>query len=117
MASILELARYEAGYTNESIAASGSETFFISALDQAAKSQFKSFNNLEVVNDSTIDLFIDLDGLSIRRRKLFAKSTIVIKAEQGIFWDTIKITNTSSTTAVDASTLNLTGRIVSLQVV
>lgn len=107
-----EIANYENGAQNAEIPISGSEIFFSLNADMAAKSQFGSFNNLEIVNDSANDLFIDLDGLTTRRRTLFAKSTMVIKAEQGIYFNNVKVTNKSAAAVVSASAISLLARIV-----
>lgn len=110
---VQEIALYESSATNAQINASSAETFFAAANDKQHQiKNNQSFNNLEIVNDSSNDLTIDLDGLSTRRRTLFAKSALVIKAEQGIFFTNLKITNKSSTAAVSASAINLIARIV-----
>lgn len=104
---------YESGYQNAEISASGSEIFFSETNDHVAKSQYnQSFNNLEIINDSPNDLTIELDGLSTRKRTLFGKSAMVMKAEEGIFWNTVKVTNKSSSVVVDAGDVSLIGRIV-----
>lgn len=103
---------YETSATNASIAASASESFLISTIDQEGKLQWGSFSYLEIVNDDVQTLDIDLDNLSTRRRRLFGKSTLVIKPSEGIFFNTLKITNTSSTTAVGAANIKIIARIV-----
>lgn len=107
----IEIGRYEATKSNAQITSGNSELFFIDKADQDARARWGSFNNLEIVNDSASDVFVDLDGLSTRRKKLFARSTMVIKSDQGIFWDTIKLTEDSSGT-INADEIKLTGRIV-----
>lgn len=109
---VQEKAVYEAGVQNASIAASGSEIFFSRQIDKEATQKYGSFNNVEIVNDSAQTIKIELDGLSTRARILFAKSTLVIKAEQGIYYNNIKVTNQSSTTAIGANEVFLIGRIV-----
>lgn len=108
-----ETALYETNATNASISASASETFFSADIDKKAIQKYNSsFNFLEIVNNSSNDLFIDLDGLTARRRQLFARSTMVIKAEQGIFFNNVKVTNQSASTAISASVISLLARIV-----
>lgn len=107
-----ETALFETSATNAEIAADASETIFITEDDKKATQKFFSFNNLEIVNDSDEDILIDLDGLATRRRTLFGKSAIVIKAEQGIFFNNVKITNKSSATAIPAAAVNGIARIV-----
>lgn len=103
--------RYENGAQNASIAASASETFFSGALDKAACSQWGSFNYLEIVNNSNNDIAVELDGLSSRRRILFARSAMVIKIEEGTYWNNVKLTNLSSTTAITAGDVALQAKI------
>lgn len=104
---------YEAGATNAEIAAAGYMIYFSGDADQAAKERFnQSFNSLEIVNDSDITLILELDNLTTRKRKLFAKSTLVFNAEEGTYFNTLKVTNTSATTAIAAGELNMIARIV-----
>ena len=103
---------YEKHKTNAEIAASASEYFFIESDDVANKDRYGSFSYLEIVNDSNIDIKIRLDGLGDRERKLFAKSSIVIDPKDSIFFNTVQLINTSSTTAITAADLNIIARIM-----
>lgn len=98
---------YEEGATNAEIAAGGtaSETFFSS---NSAKQQIalkgQSFNKLEINNNSNACvLAVDLDGLSTRRRLINPKNSLVIAPEDNIFFNVVKVTNTSAGTAVAAT--------------
>ena len=104
---------YETYKENAQIAASGSETFFILAADRENKDKHGSFNYLEVINDSNIDILILLDGLTTRTRKLFAKSIMIIKPEENIYYNTVKITNTDGANVIAVSLIRLIGRIMS----
>ena len=108
---VQEIANYEVGKSNAEITSGNSETFFKDQPDTEAKSKYGSFSYLEIVNDSASNIFIDLDGLTNRRRKLFARSTMVIKAEVGIYFDTVKIIEASSGT-IAADEIKLIGRIL-----
>lgn len=102
---------YESGAQNASIAASASETFFSASLDKAATSQHGSFNYLEIVNNSNNDVQVLLDNLTARRRTLFARSAMVIKIEEGTYWNTVQLVNLSSTTAITAGDIQLQAKI------
>ena len=105
--------KYEVADTNSgTIAAAASQTFLSGALDKAANSQHGSFNYLELVNDSSEEILVDLDGLSIRRRKLFQKSVLVIKPSENIFFNNVKITNNDSSNTIAANEIQIIGRIV-----
>lgn len=105
---------YEEGASNAEIAAGASEVFFSTdnAKQQIAKNQ-QSFNSLEINNDSNnIIVDIDLDGLSTRRRRLFAKGNLSITPEDGIFFNNVTITNTNTTTALTAGIIKLNARLL-----
>lgn len=107
------LTRYEKHTTNAEIAASASATFFVGSDETQNKDKWGSFNYLEIINDGDIDIKFQLDGLSTRERKLFGKSVVVIKAEENIFFNTLKITNTSGADAIAAGDINIVARIMS----
>jgi len=105
---------YEEGATNAEILAGASETFFATnnAKQQIAKNK-QCFNSLEINNDSnTIVIDIDLDGLSSRRRRLFAKGNLSILPEDGIFFNNVKITNTDGANALSANSIKLNARML-----
>lgn len=104
---------YETNVSNGSstIAPSASLGLLNADTDMAGKSLYGSFNYLELINDSNCELNIDLDGLSTRRRKLFAKSVIVIRAEEGVFFNNILITNTDGAVTVAANEISGSARI------
>lgn len=98
------IGKHEADFTNAEIAASASEHFLSSEYNRSQMTKVgQSFNFLEVVNNSSNTINIDLDGLSTRRRVLFGNSALVIQPEEQIFFNTIKITNTSSSSAISAA--------------
>ena len=97
---------------NAEIAASASETFFGGAVDSQKRTKDGSYNELEIINNSDIPVEFALDGLSDRKRKLFGKATVTIEAKDNIYFDTVKITNTSSTTAIDAADVTAIARIL-----
>jgi len=107
---------YEENATNAEIASGGtaSETFFAtnSAKQQIAKNN-QSFNSLEINNDdNSIVIDIDLDGLSTRRRRLFAKGNLSISPEDGIYFNNIKVINTDGAVALAASKIKLNARML-----
>lgn len=105
---------YEESATNAEILAGASETFFSTnnAKQQIAKNN-QSFNSLEVNNDSnTIVIDLDLDGLSTRRRRIFAKGNFVILPEDGIFFNNVKITNTDGANALALGLLKINARML-----
>lgn len=106
---------YEESATNAEIAAGGTafEDFFSSAAakDNIAKHK-QSFNALEINNDSTEVLHIQLDNLSTRQRTLFSKSSITINPEDGIFFNSVRVVNTDTANAVSASEVRLNARIL-----
>jgi len=104
-------ALYEAGVQNGAISSSASAFFFTRGVDLENKQKYGSFNNLEIVNNSTNTLALDLDGQTTRRRVLFGKASIVIKPDQNIFFDTIKLTDLTGAN-IDADTIALIARIV-----
>lgn len=107
---------YSEGATNAQIAAGGAafETFFSNnfARAQIAKNQ-QSFNALEINNDdNAVVIDVDFDGLSTRRRRIFAKGNFTILPEDGIFFNTVKVINTDGANALAANKLKLNARIV-----
>lgn len=107
------IVKYETTFTNgaSTIAPSASLTLLSTDSDQRATSLYGSFNYLEIINDSSAELNIDLDGISTRRRRLFGKSVVVIKAEEGIYFNNVLITNTDGATTVQASEISGSARI------
>lgn len=104
-------ALYETGVQNSQIAANGDAWFLTNQTDLENKQKFGSFNNLEIINNSTSKVNIDLDGLSTRRRILFGNSTLVIKPDEGIFFDTFKLTEIDGA-IISADEIALIARIV-----
>lgn len=108
---------YETNASNASIAADASEFFFSNEVDRQNTTKWQqSFNFLEIVNDSSINIEIYLDGLSTRKRVLFGKASIIIKPEENIFFNNVKLTNTSSTTAITAADITLNAAIMKPEV-
>lgn len=104
---------YEENATNAQILATASEFFFSTnaAKQQIAKNS-QCFNALEINNDdNSLVIDVDLDGLSTRRRRVFAKSTLIIEPKDGIFFNTIKITNPDAANAIAAGKLRLNAAI------
>jgi len=101
------IAKYLNTAQNAEIAASSSEIFAAAQADVEAKQRYGSFNKLELYNESALDVRLELDGLTTRRRTIFAKSGFAIAPEEGIFFDTLKVTNLSSTTALAVDLLNI----------
>lgn len=104
--------KYEKSANNASISASASEIFFSAQPDKEANQQYGSFNYLEVVNSSASKIAIDLDGLSTRRRILFANAALVIRTQERTFFNNVKVTNLDSSNTVAANEINLNARIV-----
>jgi len=103
---------HETSETNAEIAASASEIFFTGLFNQQQLTKIgQSFNSLEINNDSnTIVVDITLDGLESRKRRLFAKGNLSILPEDGIFFNSVKITNTDAANAIPAGTIKLNAR-------
>lgn len=93
------------------VAQNGKVTLFSDADSQQAKAQYNSFNYLEIVNDSDNDLNLYFDGLATRKRKLFGKSSLVIDAEDNIYFNNLQIENPEAV-AVAIGELNAVGRIM-----
>jgi len=111
---VVWISLYEEAATNAEIAAAASETFFATnaAKQQIAKNN-QCFNSLEINNDSnSIVVDIDLDGLTTRRRRLFAKGNLTILPEDGIFFNNVKVTNTDAANALSATLLKLNARML-----
>lgn len=106
------ISAYEVHTTNAEIAASASAYFFNAVSDKQNKDKHGSFNYLEIINDGDISIKFQLDGLATRERELFGKSTIVMKAEESIFFDTLKVTNMDAVTAIAAGKLLFIARIL-----
>lgn len=105
--------KFEVNFTNAEIAASGSENFLSNNYNRGQQIlNNQSFNYLEIINSSGNTIFIDLDGLSSRRRILFANASIVISPQEEIFFNMVKITNQSSSAVIAASSINGTARIM-----
>lgn len=104
---------YETPITNGSstIAPSASLTLLSDTTTLSQNSLYGSFNYLEIINDSACEINVDLDGISTRRRKLFGKSVLVIKAEEGIYFNNIKITNNDAATTIQANEISGSARI------
>lgn len=107
---------YEEAATNAQINSGGTnfETFLSNNNARANMLRHQqSFNSLEINNDSSnCVLDIDLDGLSTRRRRLFAKTSLIIEPKDGIFFNTIKVINTSAANNLTAGDLKINARIV-----
>ena len=105
---------HESSDTNAEIAASASQIFFTSDYDkqQLVKNQ-QSFNALEINNDdNTTPIDVYLDGLSSRKRRVFAKSSLVIAPEEGIYFNNVKVENTSGALAIAAGKIQLNARVL-----
>ncbi len=102
---------YETHEANAEIAASASAFFFSSTNDKVQLQKHnQSFNYLEIINDSSIDIEVYLDGLASRKRLLFGKTAMIIKPEESIYFNTIKLTNTDGATAITAGQVQLIAR-------
>lgn len=107
------ISKHETSFTNAQINASSSENFLSSENNRAQTTKNgQSFNFLEIVNASSNTIQIDLDGLSTRRRVLFGNAALVILPEEEIFFNTVKITNASASTAISASAITGIARIM-----
>jgi hypothetical protein len=106
------ITQYETYGSNQAIIATASETFFSSSTDLSNKSKYNSsFNYLEVTNDSPYKIYIDLDGLSTRRRVLFPQAALIIRADENIYFDNVLITNPDAVNQIDADLVKLNARI------
>lgn len=107
------IGEYESNKTNAQIAATASEFFFSTNDDRNYLLKYQSsFNYLEIVNNSDEDIIVYFDGLATKYRRLFGKSIIVIKPEENIYFNTLKITNTSGANAITAGDLIIIARIM-----
>jgi len=105
---------YEESATNAQINATLSETFFSTANAKQQITKFQQcFNALEINNDdNAIVIDLDLDGLSTRRRRIFAKGNFSILPEDGIFFNNIRITNTDAANNLAAGKVKINARIL-----
>lgn len=105
---------YQENAQNSEILASANQTFFSSENTRANLSKNgQSFNALEIVNNSnSVVIKVLLDGLTEKTRIVFAKSNLVINAEDNIFFNTIKIENTSAIDKIIAGDIVINARIV-----
>ena len=104
---------YESHTTNTEIAISGSQTFFSNEISRGNMLKWKqSFNSLEIINNSTTDLNVYLDGKQIgRKRLLYGKVAFQIKPEEQLYFNTLVIENTSGATVITAGDLTIIARI------
>lgn len=86
---------YQNGADNETISASGQETFGNTNADRKGKGKHGSYNFLTVTQSGTGAYSIKLDGLDNRKTKLPSTGSYVIKAEEGIYFDFIVVTDES----------------------
>jgi hypothetical protein len=95
------------------ITAGASGYFFQNQSDKEATIKWgQSFNYLEINNFSSREIAIYLDGLATRIRKISGKSNLVIKPEEEIFFNNVKITNLDGASAIAANELVLIARIM-----
>jgi hypothetical protein len=94
---------YEKHEANSLIGASASETFFSGQPAQENKQKYGSFNSLELINDSNEEIYVFLDGLDTRKRILGAKANLIIEPQEGIYFNTLKITNSSAVNTIAAN--------------
>lgn len=98
--------------TNASIAASGFEIFLSSEINRGQMEKFiQSFNALEIVNEDSKTIDLELDNLSTRRRKIKGNSTFVIEPENEIYFNTVEIVETGGASAIDAGNVLIKARI------
>ena len=103
---------YETQQQNSGVvAAAASVTLLSQIADKQAATQYGSFNYLELINDSSVEMYVDLDGLNTRRRTLFGKSVLVIKLEEGLYFNNVKVTNNDASTSITANQITAIARI------
>ena len=104
MARYIEL--YSNTVNNAEIAASGTAIYCETTTDQERKAKHGSYNALLLQNnDSSIDIKVELDGLSDRTILIPAKNNLEIRPDEGIGFDTLKVTNLDSSNALAANKL------------
>jgi len=102
---------YEKHTANAEIAASGNAIYFSDTEDKVQLQKAnQSFNYLEIINDSSIVIEVYLDGLATRKRLLFGKTALIMKPEESIYFNTVKLTNTDAASAITAGEVQLIAR-------
>lgn len=82
------------------IANGASETFGGSITNMENRDKYGSANSLVITSFATEQFRIDLDGLTTRTIGILQPNgSFIIKPEDGIFFNTVKLTNVSSTSS------------------
>jgi len=81
---------------NAEITAGASESFGISESDQANRRKYGSMNTLFLTNRSDSAIAVYLDGNIYT--ELFSQATLVIEADDGLYFDLIKVVELDSAT-------------------
>lgn len=105
MAIIKAQQLYSAVEQNAEISASSSEDFAVDNTAQANKLKYGSMNSLLLVNRSSQAIAVYLDGTKFA--EMSAGQTLTMNAEDGIFFNLIRVTNLSADTAITASTITI----------
>lgn len=99
---------YATNTQNAQINASSSEIFGITSTDIEQKKKHGSFNFLIITSLSSLSVDIQLDGLTTRRiATLLGAGAVKLDPRDGIYFDTLKITNLSASTAITAGDISL----------
>jgi len=90
---------------NAEIPASGKQDFAIDTATNENKRKYGSMNSLLLVNRSSNAVQLELDGKIFA--ELFANSSITINAEDGIFFNLIRVTNLNAGAVCSASSITV----------
>lgn len=91
---------YSQSYASATHTSGGADIFGGDLATAQLKSQYGSANRLVITNVGVEEWAVDLDGNSAKRLAiLFGKGSVVINPEDGIFFDTVKLTQLSSGTS------------------
>jgi len=97
---------------NAEIPASGSEIFLSTEFNRSQMEKFiQSFNALEIVNEDSKTIFLQLDNLVTRRRKIKGNSTFVIEPENEIYFNTVEIVESLGVSVIPANNVLIKARI------
>ena len=90
---------------NAEIPADGSQDFAVDNSATSSKNKYGSMNTLLLVNRSSNAIRLTLDGTTFA--ELFANSTLAINAEDGLFFNLIRVTNLNSGAVCSANAITV----------
>lgn len=109
---------HEDSATNGGAISAGASEFFFSSENNRAQMLLhqQSFNSVEIINDSSVVVDIDFDApagdTASKRRRIFAKASLVLEPKDNVYFSTIKVTNRDGATAIAQDELKMVARIM-----